>query len=233
MSTARADELLARLDERLPTVARPESVPAMVAYLRGQFAFLGVAAPARVAVLREVTADLGRPDEADLRAFARGCWAREHRELQYCGCWYLRRWTARVAGPGFVDALDEAITQRAWWDTVDDLARTTGDLVAAHPELVAVMDHWAGLAAVGPDLWRVRVAILHQLAYKDATDTERLLRYCLDHAGDTDFFVRKAIGWALRQHARTDPALVRRFVQQHRAELHPLSVREALRHVGA
>lgn len=81
------------------------------------------------------------------------------------------------------------------------------------------------------DIWLVRTALLHQLAYKSATDTERLFAYCRRRAGHPDFFVRKAIGWALREYAKTDPEAVRAFVADQRALLAPLSVREALKNL--
>jgi 3-methyladenine DNA glycosylase AlkD len=79
-----------------------------------------------------------------------------------------------------------------------------------------------------PDLWLRRTAILHQLSYRERTDEARLFRYCLAQAADRDFFIRKAIGWALRQYSKTSEAAVRRFVTEHERELSPLSVREAL-----
>ncbi len=91
------------------------------------------------------------------------------------------------------------------------------------------MDSWIS----AENLWVVRTALLFQLGAKEATDTERLFSYCLQRAGDSDFFIRKAIGWALRQHARTDPAAVSRFVSTHADVLSPLSQREALKHMGA
>jgi len=120
------------------------------------------------------------------------------------------------------------ITTKSWWDTVDALAtRFVGDLVRRHPALVATMDDWSA----EPDLWLVRTAILHQLHYGPATDTERLFAYCSRQAGHPDFFVRKAIGWALRHYARTDPDAVRQFVAAHASRLSPLSVREATKHL--
>jgi 3-methyladenine DNA glycosylase AlkD len=89
------------------------------------------------------------------------------------------------------------------------------------------MDDWA----VDENLWLVRTAILHQLTYGRRTDADRLFRYCLRQAGHRDFFIRKAIGWALRQYARTDPVAVRSFVEEHSSLLAPLSVREAVRHL--
>jgi 3-methyladenine DNA glycosylase AlkD len=119
------------------------------------------------------------------------------------------------------------ITTKPWWDTVDLLAtRVVGDLVGRHRGLVAEQDAWA----VADDKWLVRTAILHQLHYGAGTDAARLFGYCRSQGGHPDFFVRKAIGWALRDLTKTDPAWVRGFLAEH--ELSPLSRREAAKHLG-
>jgi 3-methyladenine DNA glycosylase AlkD len=176
---------------------------------------------------RVVLAGLAPPAEADLVAVAHACWARPEREYQYFACAYLRRYVA-AGSAQLLPTLRDLATTKSWWDTVDTLAaHTVGPLVAAHPVLVPVMDEWSA----DENLWLVRTAILHQLRYKERTDTARLFRYCARQAGHRDFFVRKAIGWALREYARTDPDAVRSFVDDHRASLSPLSVREATRHL--
>ncbi len=122
----------------------------------------------------------------------------------------------------------ELITTKSWWDTVDTLAaHTVGPLVAAHPELADTMDAWVG----DENMWLSRTAILHQLRYKERTDAERLFRYCTARAGHKDFFIRKAVGWALREYAYTDPDGVRAYISEHRDNLSPLSVREASKHL--
>jgi 3-methyladenine DNA glycosylase AlkD len=134
----------------------------------------------------------------------------------------------RVGSPALLPTVQELITTKSWWDTVDTLAaHTVGPLVAAYPGLVDTMDAWVTDA----NMWLVRTAILHQLRYKERTDAERLFRYCTVQASHRDFFVRKAIGWALRDYARTDPEAVRRYVEEHRSILAPLSVREASKHL--
>lgn len=99
--------------------------------------------------------------------------------------------------------------------------------MTADTELKPAMDTWID----DDNLWVARTALLHQLRYKDATDTERLFRYCLTRADDPDFFIRKAIGWCLREYAKTDPDAVRDFVDGARDRLSPLSVREAMKHL--
>jgi 3-methyladenine DNA glycosylase AlkD len=102
-----------------------------------------------------------------------------------------------------------------------------GPRVTRFPELVATMDAWVD----GPDMWLTRTAILHQNADKAATDARRLFAYCAERADHRDFFIRKAIGWALREYARTDPHAVRAFVEEHRHTLSGLSIREATKHL--
>ncbi|MEV4414209.1 DNA alkylation repair protein [Catellatospora sp. NPDC049609] len=219
--------LTERLAQRLTAAADPARAPAMRAYMREQFPFLGVPAPQVQAAVRAVLAESPRPDAATLREAALACWARPEREYQYAACVLLRR-HAKVLDDGFVDTARHLIVTKPWWDTVDALAaHVVGPLAARHPHLTAVLDAWAA----GDELWLIRTALLHQLTYQAETDAERLLRYCAARAGHPDFFIRKAIGWALREYARTDPAAVRAFVAAH-PELSGLSRREALKHLS-
>jgi 3-methyladenine DNA glycosylase AlkD len=226
--TSYADELMARLERGYSARADPERAVTMRAYMRDQFPFVGLAAPDRRRLDREVLAGTGRPAEADLVEVAHRCWALAEREYQYFAVDLLRRWV-RVAGPGFLDTTATLITTKPWWDTVDELAaHVVGPLVLRFPELAATMDAWVD----GPDMWLTRTAILHQNGYKAATDARRLFAHCAARAEHRDFFIRKAIGWALREYARTDPQAVRTFIEQHRDTLSGLSIREALKHLG-
>ena len=109
-----------------------------------------------------------------------------------------------------LDDVGRYITTKSWWDTVDGLAAwTAGPLVAANPELLATMDRWI----VSDNICLARTAIIFQLGYKDRTDADRLFRYAAARAEDTEFFIRKAIGWALRQYAREDADAGRAFVE--------------------
>jgi 3-methyladenine DNA glycosylase AlkD len=217
--------LLERLDAGLRAAADPARAAAMAAYMRDQFPYFGVPAPLLRRVERAAFAGLPSPTTGEMRVFATECWARPEREFHYAACDYLRR---HRPDESFLPAARELITTKSWWDTVDALAtRVVGDLVRRHPSLVTEMDAWSRDA----NMWLVRTAILHQLHYGADTDTSRLFGYCDAQAGHRDFFVRKAIGWALRHYARTDPAAVRAFVDAHRAQLSPLSVREASKHL--
>src|SRR5262249_17077358 len=154
-------------------------------------------------------------------------WELPEREYQYFAGDLLSRYAARCT-PAFLTTAEMLITTKPWWDTVDELAaNVVGNIVLRHPEALSTMDNWLA----GDHLWLTRTALLHQLRYKERTDTDRLFRYCLARAGHRDFFIRKAIGWALRQYAWADPEPVREFVAAHRERLSPLSVREALKNL--
>ena len=226
--TELAASILGRLQREYPAAADPARARAMSAYMREQFPFLGIPGPAQKVLTRAVLTGLPRPDQADLAAVGLGCWELPEREYQYFACAWLRR-HVRVCGPDFLDTTRHLIVTRPWWDTVDALAaHVVGPLVAHHATLASTMDSWAA----GEEMWLARTALLHQLRYKEATDPDRLFGYCTALAPRRDFFIRKAIGWALREYAKTDPAAVRSYVVAHRARLAPLSVREALKNLG-
>ncbi|MFD4031152.1 DNA alkylation repair protein [Streptomyces sp. NPDC058637] len=224
----RADTVLERLTTLYPRAADPERAASAAAYMKHVAPFLGVATPQRRALSRTVLADTGRPDEADCTAIALRCWELPEREYQYFAADFLRRHVARCSS-GFLPVLRHLVSTVPWWDTVDVLAvHVAGPLVAADPRLGRVMDRWIE----DDDLWIARTALLHQLRYRERTDTNRLFGYCLARADHPDFFIRKAIGWCLREYAKTDPDAVRGFVDGARDRLSPLSAREALKNTG-
>jgi 3-methyladenine DNA glycosylase AlkD len=225
--TPLAATIMRRLTETYGAARDPDRAGPMFAYMRGQFPFLGITAPDQRMLARDVMAGLPRPAQDDLHDVALACWGLPEREYQYFATRLLRRYVT-ACGADFLDTVRGLITTKPWWDTVDELAvHVVGPLVTRFPYLVTTMDAWS----VDCDPWLIRTAILHQLRYRGATDKDRLFRYCAGQAGHADFFVRKAIGWALREFARTDPDAVRAFVAEHRESLSGLSVREALRHL--
>ncbi|MER8237241.1 DNA alkylation repair protein [Streptomyces sp. NPDC094049] len=225
--SALADVLLARLTDVLPAAGNPFRAQEMTAYMKGVAPFLGLRTPERRALSRTVLDGTARPDERDCAAVALRCFALPEREYHYFAVDYLRRHVRRCSS-GFLPVARRLVTTVSWWDTVDHLAaHVVGGLVAADRALAARMDEWIG----DEDPWVARTALLHQLRFKADTDADRLFTYCLRRAPDTDFFLRKAIGWSLREYAKTSPAEVRAFVGAHGGELSPLSVREATKHL--
>ncbi|NUP20724.1 MAG: DNA alkylation repair protein [Streptomyces sp.] len=227
--SALADTVLERLTATYGPAADPGRAVSMRAYMKDVAPFLGLTTPARRVLSRAVVQGTPRPDETDCTAIALRCWQLPEREYHYFAVDYLRRHVGRCSS-GLLPVARHLISTVSWWDTVDLLAaHVVGALVAADPELTADMDAWI----VDDDLWVARTALLHQLRYKEQTDTERLFTYCLRQSGHPDFFIRKAIGWCLREYAKTDPDAVRDFLARERGRFAPLSVREALKNIGA
>ncbi|NUK51537.1 DNA alkylation repair protein [Streptomyces lunaelactis] len=219
-----ADTVMDRLTTVYPTGADAARAEGAAAYMKDIAPFLGLYTAARRDLSRTVLEGTARPDEADCTAIALRCWDLPEREYQYFAVDYLRRQVKRCSS-GFLPVVRHLVVTVPWWDTVDALAsHVVGPLVSADPKLKTVMDAWID----DDHLWVVRTALLHQLRYKDTTDAERLFDYCLRRADHPDFFIRKAIGWCLREYARTDPDAVRDFAGD---RLSPLSVREATKHL--
>lgn len=223
-AAAAEDAIVATLSD----LADPEQAGQMAAYMRDQFEFLGIKARPRDRAWRQVRAAAdaahGRPDGDELFRFARAMWERPEREYPYVGAKALAA-RAPLLGPQHLDGVRELLTTDPWWDTVDILApNVVGRLASDHAsEVVPVLDQWV----TDEDRWLVRTAVIHQLEAKEQTDVERLERYCTLAAPHPDFFVRKAIGWALRRYSYVDAEWVEAFVAS--TELSALSGREALK----
>jgi 3-methyladenine DNA glycosylase AlkD len=210
-----------------PLADAAQAVP-MRAYMLDQFAFLGIRATPRRQALRGLPR-VNTWTAHDLLALAEALWALPEREFQYVAVDLLAK-HHRQLGLESLPRLLQLVQCQSWWDTVDGLAGVVGDiLLRAHTaDAQRAMDACLRHA----NLWVRRVAMLHQLGWKAQTDEARLFRYALALAPETDFFIRKATGWALRDHARTRPEAVRAFLSQHAQRLSGLTRREAGKHLG-
>ncbi len=227
---------LALLRAALIAVADPSRAEGMKAYMNDIAPFLGVSTPDRRRTQRALTnwvRTTATNTAVDvLLDFADACWAEPEREFQYAATDLLRVAATKrggtMLGPEHLPRIEQLLRTKPWWDTIDSLAAwTVGPMVQAHPVLVSTMDEWIE----DDDRWIARTAILHQLSYGRATDSERLFRYADRRAADSEFFIRKALGWALRQYARVSPDEVRSFVQARDDQLSGLTRREALKHL--
>jgi 3-methyladenine DNA glycosylase AlkD len=217
------------IETALRAQADPEHAVPMRAYMLNQFEFLGIRAGPRRDALKGLPKFTGSPEE--LLALVEALWRLPEREFRYAAVDLLAKHHKRL-DLAALPRMGQWVQTDAWWDTVDGLAGVVGDIVlrakSRDADAQSVMDAWL----VHPHLWVRRVAMLHQLGWRENTDQKRLFRYALTLAGETDFFIRKAIGWALRDHARTQPDAVRQFLSQHAEQLSGLTRREAGKHLG-
>jgi 3-methyladenine DNA glycosylase AlkD len=220
---------LAEVQASLRALADAQQAVPMKAYMLGQFEFLGVRAGPRRGALKGLMKFSGTADE--LLSLAEAMWRLPEREFRYVAVDLLAKHHKRL-DVGALSRILQLVQTDAWWDTVDGLAGVLGDIwlraKASQSDVQKHMDE----CLLHPHLWVRRVAMLHQLGWRDQTDQERLFRYALTLAPEKDFFIRKAIGWALRDHARTRPGEVRAFLAQHADRLSALTVREAGKHLA-
>ncbi|WP_460533022.1 DNA alkylation repair protein [Chitinimonas naiadis] len=215
----------------LRPVADPQRAGPMRAYMREQFPFLGLPTPVRRATLRPLLKAQTGADAAALLRHAAALWALPEREYQYVAVDLLARHWKRL-GMDDIDALLALVQQKSWWDTVDGLAGVVGDIVHAASLVDTNAQGSMDVALHHPNLWVRRIAMLHQLGWRADVDEQRLFHYARVLAPEPNFFIRKAIGWALRDYAHHAPATVRDFLAQQRALLSPLSLREAGKHLS-
>ena len=215
------------LSTDLRAAADPERAPKMAAYMKDNFEFLGLTSPERKALQKPLIRVARRCDIDEILEVADRCWDEDAREFQYVASDLLRA-RSKLLEPDHLPRLKHFVVTKSWWDTIDSLAaHPVGTLVSRFPQLGADMDRWID----DPDFWVARVAILHQLRYKHDLDEQRLFGYAIKRASDTEFFIRKALGWALRDYARIAPDTVRAFVTEHDAVLSGLTKREACKHL--
>jgi 3-methyladenine DNA glycosylase AlkD len=216
----------------LAAAADPARAKGAQAYMKSEMPFYGVPAPAQKRLWREVFAAHPLKTSAEWQRVVLALWRpASFREERYAavGLASDRRYLSHRT-PDVIPMLEEMIVTGAWWDYVDDLAgHPLGDVLVSDPPRVSrLMRKWAK----DPDMWKRRSAILCQLRRKRETDLA-LLYDCIEpNLGDREFFIRKAIGWALRQYAWTDPREITKFVKAHRTRLSPLSFREATKNIA-
>ncbi len=219
--------------DRLKAAGDPEKARTMRAYMKSELPYHGVPAPGCRVIFREVLAEHALPDRAAWQATVLELWDRAtHREEWYAALALVRdRRYAAYRDASTLPLYRRLLVTGAWWDVVDDVAtHLVGPVLLAQPGKVRpVVVSWA----TDEDRWLRRTSVICQVAAKDGTDLALLELACEANLDDRDFFLRKAIGWALRQHARTDPMWVTDFVTRHGHRISGLSRREALKHLEA
>lgn len=196
---------------------------AMEAYMKHNFPFLGIKAPERVFLTKQFIKIYGDPVSLDI---IKEIWDLEGREFQYIALALLDRQYKKAEKERII-FYENLVIEKSWWDTVDTIA---GRLISFHflkyPELI---DEYAEKWISSENMWLNRVALLFQMKFKDKTDQKRLFKYCQYMSNRNEFFIQKAIGWALREYSYIDSKAVESFI--YKTDLAPLSKREGLKNI--
>lgn len=220
--------LIHRLKEEFEKLQDPAHAIQQSAYMRNLFPFLGLKKPIRALIQKELFKAYPPRSEEELIHLIGELWQMPYREYQMAALdlayTYRKLWTPKI-----FQTFETLIRTKSWWDSVDTIApKLVGTLLSKHPKLHIHMDRW-----IEEDyMWIRRSALIYQLSYKEATHTERLFKYCTLRMHEKEFFIRKAIGWSLRNYARTNPHAVLQFALQQKSSLAPLSYREATKHLA-
>lgn len=206
-------------------LADQERSEKMAAYMRHQFDFIGIPTPVR-RQQEKVTFKAAKQTKTVDWDFIDHCWQSSYREHQYLAIDYL------VVMEPFLAAIDLAkieqlVITKAWWDSVDALSEVVRKLVRRLPALKAEMLRWS----LEENLWLRRVAILHQLLQKEQMDRPLLEEVLVNNLGSSEFFINKAVGWSLRDYAKTNPQWVQDFLLRYQTSLALLTIREASKYL--
>ena len=199
----------------------------MEKYMRDKFRFLGIRGPKRTELYKKYFPTARKTKVIDWN-FIETCWNKEEREFQYAVVYYLKT-MQKFLNKGDISKLKYLVVTKSWWDTVDLLSKIIGDVVNRNKELKTLMLEWSKKEN---DIWLRRVAILHQLSFKENVDKLLLETILEDNLCDGEFFINKAIGWALRDYSKVNPEWVRKFIEKNRSEMANLSLREASKYLN-
>ena len=197
----------------------------MSKYMQDKFRFLGVRGATRTEIYKKYFPDERKSKLIDWD-FIENCWNKEEREFQYVVVYYLKV-MQRFLKREDISRLKYLIVTKSWWDTVDLLAKVVGSLVIRIEGYDQIMLEWSK----DSNIWLKRVAILYQLSLKDKVDKQILDKILVNNLGDREFFINKAIGWALRDYSKFNPEWVREFIKKNKDNMANLSIREASKYI--
>lgn len=223
MSNVSPREFLELLKSSFEKIENTEYAEAQRKYMRGQYEYYGIKAKPRQDIIKNLMRQEGVFHGEELTEFCEICYGEPTRDLHYSALQMTEK-VIKKQKEDFIKTLEFMIIENSWWDTVDWLAKIVGMHFKRFPHLIKpYTEGWIE----SENMWLQRVAIIFQLFYKQDTNTEMLFDYIRRHSDSKEFFIQKAMGWALRQHSRTDAKLVRTFIESE--ELPKLTVKEGLR----
>jgi len=202
----------------------PIKAAPMAKYMKDKFAYFGISSPTRKEISKPLLAKSSLPEISMVPEIVRELWNQPQRELQYFALELLQKFF-RFSPQDWIDLYEELIITKSWWDSVDGLAASqVGGHFKKYPEQISeYTNKWMS----SENMWLQRACLIFQLKYRDQTDFELMKSFIVPLTNSNEFFIRKAIGWALRQYSRTNPQAVIDFAEEQ--PMSNLSKKEALR----
>ena len=196
----------------------------MSAYMKNQFAFLGISASPRKEIENKIFKSVAK-ENIDFK-FTDKCYKNKYREFQYTAVDYLNFKKLHL-NISHIEILKNYILTKSWWDTIDHLDKIVGDIALRDKKVNKILLNWS----LDENIWIRRVAIDHQILRKEKTNIELLEQIIINNFNQKEFFINKAIGWSLRDYSKTNPKWVRDFIKRHKNSMNNLSIREASKYI--
>lgn len=197
----------------------------MSKYMRNMFKFYGIPTPIRKSLYKDFLKEEKQSKQVDWN-FLNQCFQDEHREFQYLVYDYLIKLNKFLSYED-ISKIENYIRNKQWWDTIDFFDQVIGTIGLNDPRVDSLMLAWSK----NPNFWVRRLAIDYQLGRKEKTNTKLLEQILVNNLNSEEFFINKAIGWALRDYSKTNPEWVRKFIQSHKENMAKLSIKEASKYI--
>ena len=210
-----------KLYEEMIQHKNEEQARQMSEYMLNKFEYIGIKTPERHKIFKNFFKEYKNEEKIDWE-FVNKCWENKYREFQYIAADYLKNMKDKLTRDD-IPKLKQLILKKSWWDTIDNLDMTIGALALKDSNVNKILLEWS----IDENIWLRRIAIDHQLLRKEKTNTKLLEKILKNNLGQAEFFVNKAIGWALRDYSKTNPEWVKNFIEKNKEKMAKLSIKEA------
>ena len=214
-----------KLYEEMIQHKNEEQAQKMSKYMLNKFEYIGIKTPERREIFKIFFKEYKNEEKIDWE-FVNKCWENKYREFQYVAADYLKNMKDKLTIDD-IPRFKQLILKKSWWDTIDNLDMTIGALALKDSNVNKILLEWS----LDENIWLRRIAIDHQLLRKEKTNTELLEKILKNNLGQAEFFINKAIGWALRDYSKTNPEWVKNFIEKNRENMAKLSIKEASKYL--
>ena len=214
-----------KLYEEMIQHKNEEQARQMSKYMLNKFEYIGIKTPERRKIFKNFFKEYKNEEKIDWE-FVNKCWENKYREFQYIAADYLKNMKDELTIDD-IPKFKQLILKKSWWDTIDNLDMTIGALALKDSNVNKILLEWS----IDENIWLRRIAIDHQLLRKEKTNTELLEKILKNNLGQAEFFINKAIGWALRDYSKTNPEWVKNFIEKNKEKMAKLSIREASKYL--